>query len=150
MTSVISPSGNKTPRWAKAIFNFCWVFQRLKRIRRIEKKKKHSPTYQSINPKTFVLAQKCLNMIIPSFLFTYTKPDGKSRVQYWQTETPSILKRYWKTADSWEKKVRRIWTNLKTRAQSWKMKAMSEVKKQPDEQAEENDHTHKVLITFIL
>lgn len=30
------------------------------------------------------------------------------------------------------------------------MKAMSEVKKQPDEQAEENDHTHKVLITFIL
>ena len=60
----------------------------------LKKKKKHSPTYQSINPKTFVLAQKCLNMIIPSFLFTYTKPDGKSRVQYWQTETPSILKRY--------------------------------------------------------
>lgn len=29
-------------------------------------------------------------MILPCFLFTYTKPNGKYRVQYWQTETPSI------------------------------------------------------------
>lgn len=100
MTSVISPSGNKTPRWAKAIFNFCSVFQRLKRIRRIEEKKTQLNLSVDQPRDQFVLAQKCLNMIIPSFLFTYTKPDGKSRVQYWQTETPSILKRYWKTADS--------------------------------------------------